>query len=323
MPKSQAAFISDNHNIEQIYTSEQRAELAALADFRPAVLNARNFDSEDVSGLEYLFSTWGMPALTPEQIAKMPKLRGVFYAAGATDSFAMPFLEKGIKVVSAWKANAVPVAEFTVAQIILSMKNYFQFPRIMSGAEGPNNRSKVQVGPGCYGDTVALIGDGMIASLVKEKLKAYDLNVLTVSSFPEKRTVSLDEAFSKAFVVSNHLFNHPSNQGVLTEKLFASMRQNATFINTGRGAQVDEPGLIAALRKRPDLTALLDVTWPEPPAAESPLWTLPNVFLTPHIAGSLNDEVHRMAAYVIDDFKRFLDGKPLEYEVKIEHLQQK
>ena len=69
------------------------------------------------------------------------------------------------------------------------------------------------------------------------------------------------------------------------------------------------------LRKRPDLSALLDVTWPEPPEAGSPLYSLPNVFLTPHIAGSLNNEVHRMADFVLDEYCRYASGEPLQCEV--------
>jgi phosphoglycerate dehydrogenase-like enzyme len=93
------------------------------------------------------------------------------------------------------------------------------------------------------------------------------------------------------------------------------MRHGATFINTGRGAQVNEADMIDVLKARPDLTALLDVTFPEPPVEGSELYTLPNVKLSSHIAGSLNDEVHRMSEYMIDEFKRFISGGELRYEV--------
>ena len=82
---------------------------------------------------------------------------------------------------------------------------------------------------------------------------------------------------------------------MLNAALFRSMRPGATFINTGRGAQVNESDMAAVFGARPDLTALLDVTWPEPPEAGSPLYTLPNVHLSSHIAGSLGNEVVRMA----------------------------
>ena len=164
-------------------------------------------------------------------------------------------------------------------------------------------------------ETVALIGEVAISGKVQEMLKNFYLKVFVVPSRPERRTISLEEVFRTAYVVSNHLPNREDNQKILTKEMFASMRPNATFINTGRGAQVDEKGLIEVLKQRPDLTALLDVTWPEPPQEGSELYTLPNVRLSSHIAGSLNDEVHRMADYVIGDYIRFAGGEPLVHEV--------
>lgn len=310
MKKLKAVFVcAKKETVDYVYSEAQRKQIAEVTDLMPEIVNAGNFDSMDLKDVEVIFSTWGMMCFTDEQLDRMPNLKAVFYGAGATDYFARPLLARGIKVISAWKANAIPVAEFVLAQIILSMKNYFS-----------NNWNNKFAGPGCYGETVALIGAGAISSKLQEMLKVLNLNVLVIPSRPERRTISLEEAFRTAYVVSNHLPNREDNQKVLTKELFASMRQGATFINTGRGAQVDEAGLIEVLKARPDLTALLDVTFPEPPEAGSELYTLPNVRLTTHIAGSLNDEVHRMADYVIGDYLHFAAGEPLEHEVTEEML---
>ena len=312
MKKMKAVFVcAKKETVDYVYSEAQRKQIAEVTDLIPEIVNAGNFDSMDLKNVEVIFSTWGMMCFTDEQLDRMPNLKAVFYGAGATDYFARPLLARGIKVISAWKANAIPVAEFVLAQIILSMKNYFS-----------NNWTNKFAGPGCYGETVALIGAGAISSKLQEMLKVLNmnLNVLVIPSRPERRTISLEEAFRTAYVVSNHLPNREDNQKVLTRELFASMRQGATFINTGRGAQVDEAGLIEVLKARPDLTALLDVTFPEPPEAGSELYTLPNVRLTTHIAGSLNDEVHRMADYVIGDYLHFAAGEPLEHEVTEEML---
>ena len=100
----------------------------------------------------------------------------------------------------------------------------------------------------------------------------------------------------------------------------AAMREGATFINTGRGAQVVEADLIAVLEARPDLTALLDVTWPEPPAADSKLWALPNALISPHIGGTIGHEVTRLADCAIGEFERWQAGQPLRYQVTREVL---
>ena len=312
MKKMKAVFVcAKKETVDYVYSEAQRKQIAEVTDLMSEIVNAGNFDRVDLKDVEVIFSSWGMMNFTDEQLDRMPNLKAVFYGAGATDYFARPLLARGIKVISAWKANAIPVAEFVLAQIILSMKNYFS-----------NNWNNKFAGPGCYGETVALIGAGAISSKLQEMLKVLNmnLNVLVIPSRPERRTISLEEAFRTAYVVSNHLPNREDNQKVLTRELFASMRQGATFINTGRGAQVDEAGLIEVLKARPDLTALLDVTFPEPPEAGSELYTLPNVRLTTHIAGSLNDEVHRMADYVIGDYLHFAAGEPLEHEVTEEML---
>jgi phosphoglycerate dehydrogenase-like enzyme len=134
------------------------------------------------------------------------------------------------------------------------------------------------------------------------------------------RKCSLEELFAKSQVVSNHLANNPQTVGMLKNPLFTSMKPNATFLNTGRGAQVVEDDLIAALEERPDLTAVLDVTLPEPPVDGSRFYELPNVFLTPHIAGSLGDEVWRMSEYMLEEFRRAQRGEAYRYAVTIPML---
>lgn len=303
--------------VEEVYSPEQRREIAEITDLRDGVVTPEEIASTDLSQIEAVFSTWGMPCLTGEQLGKMPKLEVVFYAAGATDHFARPLFARGVRVVSAWRANAIPVAEFVLGEILLAMKNYFSIAPKLRSREAWRS---ADAGPGCYGETVALIGDGAVALRLAGLLEHFELKVIVVPSRPELRTVPLEEAFRTAYVVSNHLPNRDDNKKVLGEELFASMRPHATFINTGRGAQIDEAGLIRVLKNRPDLTALLDVTNPEPPDDDSELYRLPNVFLTPHIAGSLNDEVHRMARLAIDECRRYASGEALRHEVTEEML---
>jgi phosphoglycerate dehydrogenase-like enzyme len=102
---------------------------------------------------------------------------------------------------------------------------------------------------------------------------------------------------------------------MITGDLFRAMKPDASFINTARGAVVDEPAMIDVLAERPDITAVLDVTYPEPPKPESPLYTLPNVILTPHIAGSMDRECRRMGRYALEECRRYLNGVPLKWQV--------
>ena len=297
-------------NIDYVYTKAQLAELAELTDLYPEVVT--DLSQGDFKDVEYVFSTWGMLTPTEEELAGyLPNLKALFYGAGATDHFVRPFFARNVKVISAWQANAVPVAEFSLAQILLALKGYY-----LNNREVHSNGWKGAFrGPGIYEETVALIGDGAVANRLAGLLKNFNVNVIMIPSRVEWRTVSLEEAFKTAYVVSNHLPNRDDNIGVINRTHFESMRYGATFINTGRGAQINEADMIDVLKKRPDLTALLDVTFPEPPVEGSELYTLPNVKLSSHIAGSLNNEVHRMSEYMLEEFKRLLAGEPLRYEV--------
>ena len=259
----------------------------------------------------------------------LPNLKAVFYAAGSVQSFARPFLNCGVRVFSAWAANAVPVAEYTVANIVLANKGFFKSSRIFKTKKYREAYNEAGCFIGNYGAKVGIIGAGMIGKMVIEKLKSYNLKVMVFDPFlsDEKaaelgvRKVSLTELFSECNVVSNHLANNAQTVGMLNKKLFERMPENATFLNTGRGAQVVEEDLIEVLRKREDITAVLDVTYPEPPAETSAFYDLPNCILTPHIAGSKGAEVHRMAEYMKNEYQLYMKGVPCKYEVNLEMLE--
>lgn len=279
---------------------------------------------------EYVFSTWGMPSFTEEEIREIfPALKCVFYAAGTVQYFARPFLNLGIKVFSAWAANAVPVAEYTVAQIILSNSSYFYTSYFASNGEYDKAREEFENYRGNYGAKVGIIGAGMIGKLVINMLKAYNLEVLVFDPFlPDNvaeelgvRKTTLEEIFSTCTVISNHLANNAQTKGMLNGKLFDMMMPYSTFLNTGRGAQVVEADLIKTLKEHRDIVAVLDVTEPEPPLEGSEFYTLPNCILTPHIAGSSGDEVHRMAEYMLEEYKKYISGEVNKYEVTLKMLE--
>ena len=132
MKPHSAFFCRSEETVRRVYTPEQIAEIGSLTELRSGVFDENSLGREDLSDVELIFSTWGMPSLSEEQLALLPKLKAVFYAAGATDSFARPFFARDVKVLSAWLANAIPVAEFCAAQIVLALKGYFRNTRMIS-----------------------------------------------------------------------------------------------------------------------------------------------------------------------------------------------
>ena len=312
--------------IFSVFTDETVSELQKLTDIEKKVYIKEEVfrDPALFSDIAFIFSTWGMPEFTEDEIKLcFPSLKCVFYGAGSVQKFARPFLACGVKVFSAWAANAVPVAEFTVAQIILSNKGYFLSQRLYHTQGNKAAKDAFKKCNGNYGETVGIIGAGMIGKLVIKMLKQYNLKVIVFDPFlsDEKadelgvEKCELVELFERAFVVSNHLANNEQTKGMIHYDHFRRMRENAVFINTGRGAQVVEDDLVRVLQERPDLTALLDVTYPEPPVDNHPFYTLPNCLLTPHVAGSAGDEVSRMGEYMLEEYEKYLMGEACKYEV--------
>lgn len=328
-----AVFLGSAERKAYVYPDEVTAQLNERLDICPHVITKAELEEyrDVLREAEYVFSTWGMPAFTREEIRTyLPNLKAVFYGAGSVQGFARPFLEENIAVFSAWAANGVPVAEYTFAQIILAAKGFFQ--RLHRQSEGAvwSNKNPGVFFPGNYDTKIGIIGAGVIGKMVIERMKTLDhTEILVFDPFlPDEKAVQmgvkktdLAEIFSQCDVISNHLANNPQTVGMLDRKYFDAMKPHAVFINTGRGAQVVEEDMIAALYDVPTRAAVLDVTYPEPPKEESPLYTMENVFLTPHIAGSLGNEVHRMAEYMLEEYLAFDAGHPTRYSVSLKMLE--
>ncbi len=329
----QAVFFGSEEKIDQVYSEDLRRTLAEEARFlTDHVITVGEMEeyAPVLAEAECLFTTWGMPHLLAESIRNFfPNLKHVYYAAGSVQGFAREFLDAGIAVYSAWEANGIPVADYTFAQIILAAKGFFS--RIHDHAHRGTwqNRALRTAYPGVYECTVGIIGAGMIGKMVIERLKMLEkTRILVFDPFlPDAKAVELgvvktdlEELFRESDVVSNHLANNPDTVGMLHGGLFSQMKPHAVFLNTGRGAQVVEADLVAALREVPTRAAVLDVTMPEPPAADSPFYTMENVWLTPHIAGSLGNEVHRMAEFMFEEYRRVEAGETPRWSVTLEML---
>jgi phosphoglycerate dehydrogenase-like enzyme len=256
-------------------------------------------------------------------------LKAVFYAAGTVQQFARPFLSSGVRVFSAWAANGIPVAEFTAAQIILANKGYFRLDHLYKTGGFDKAMEFASHFGGNYNAKVGLLGAGVIGKYVIQLLKPYELDIYVFDPFLSEAQAkelgvvktSMEEIFTECDIISNHLANNAQTKGMLRYGLFSGMKDYATFINTGRGAQIDGDALIRAMAENPTRTALLDVTDPEEPLPpDSPYLALENVFISPHRAGSVNSEIRRMGRFMFDEYEKVLSDKPALYEVTMEML---
>ena len=325
-----ALFGTNQLQFSKVYTPEVLAKLAEYGELSEKI-NRKNLreNAEFLKDCEIAFSTWGMPKFTKEEIKEyMPKLKAVFYSAGTVQYFARPFLESGVKVYSAFAANAVPVAEYTFAQIALAAKGYFQSAKYYRSLP-LRSLAFANSSTGNFGCKVGLVGLGAIGQMVAKRLMELDVEVYAYDPFvPEEKAtelgvklISLEELFSECDVISNHLANKPELENVFNYKLFKRMKKHSTFINTGRGAQVAEYSLALSLLLHPSRTFVADVLKREYFPYINPLFWCPNAILTPHIAGSTGKEPQRMAYYMMEEMEKLLSGEDTKYEVTLETLE--
>lgn len=325
-----AIFGSDKHRFNSVYTPAVLERLKGFGEVSPLIDkgNVKNH-KEFLADCEYAFSTWGMPAFTKEEIKEyMPCLKAVFYSAGTVQYFARPFLESGIKVFSAFAANAVPVTEYTLAQIILASKGFFQASKCYKPLLV---RSFIhsKTAPGNYGIKVGLIGLGAIGKEVAKRLQMLEVQVLACDPFVPEETakalgvtlVDMETVFSECDVISNHLADKKELKNIFNYSLFSRMKKHSVFINTGRGNQIKEGDLARWLIRNPSITFVGDVLKNELRPFTSPLFWCHNAILTPHIAGSMGNETQRMAHYMMDEFAKMLEGEETQYEITLESLE--
>lgn len=309
-----------------VYTSNSEDAIRRITDVVLDTTSQRALqeDAKKLAEVELLFTSWGAPHLDAKALKLLPNLRGVFNAAGTIRGIVTDaFWERNIPICSAVALNAIPVAEYVFAQIILCLKHSYYFARITREKKCYADRNILPIRFGSYGAVIGLVSLGQIARQLLVRLQTLNVQVQVYDPFLSEASarelgvalVDLPTLFSTSDIVSLHTPLLPETEGMITGELLEHLKPGAAFINTARGAVVDEDALCKVLAKRPDIQAVLDVTHPEPPQQDSPLYTLPNVFLTPHIAGSLDRECARMGDAMAEEARRLLAGEPLKLKV--------
>jgi phosphoglycerate dehydrogenase-like enzyme len=313
---------------DALFSDRLRARLQQLADCDlDAVVTDFSAPPLDLSPVEVLLTGWGCPRIDGAALARLPRLELIAHAAGTVKGHVDPVCwDRGIAVTTAASANAVPVAEFTLAQIILAGKATLTASHLYRERRAKVGRADLPV-IGNYDRTVGIIGASTIGRLVIDRLQDLDLDVvvadptITADEAAElgATLVGLDELMGISDVVSLHAPVLPSTLNMIGAAQLARMRDGATFLNTARGRLVDHDALRAELASG-RINAVLDVTEPEPLEPGDVLYTLPNVQLTPHIAGSMGTELHRMTALALDEIEHLTAGTPLRHPVSRQDL---
>lgn len=310
-----------------LVTTAHLARIERVADLL-APDPAPGFDDPRIADaldrVEVLVTGWGCPRLDADILDRMPRLRAVLHAAGTVKNHVTAAcFERGIRITSAASANAIPVAEFTVAVILLANKRAFRAQRRYREVRSFRLWSREFPGIGNHGKVVGLVGASRIGRLVARGLRAIGFRVLVhdpTLSAAEARALDveacgLDELLRRSDVVSLHAPALAETRHLIDRRALALLRDGAVLVNTARGSLVDHAALVDELVSG-RIDAVLDTTEPELLPADSPLYELDNVFLTPHIAGSQGEETRRMMDLTVDELERFVSGDPLLHEVR-------
>ncbi|WP_184736622.1 hydroxyacid dehydrogenase [Streptomyces netropsis] len=309
--------------------ADLRTELDTIARLTPGVLTGDLTAPEErraLAAADVLITGWGTPALTEGVLASAPRLRAVVHAAGSVRELVTSTVwHRGIVVSSAAEANAGPVADYTYAAIVLAAKKAIP----AAAAYATNPKPAFLDREGADGRTVGVIGASRIGRRVLARLRASDakFRILLYDPCVTAREAAglgvelsgLDELCRASSIVTVHAPLLPETHRLLDAERLALIPDGGTVVNTARGALVDTDALTReCLAGR--LDAILDVTQPEPLPVGHPLRKLPNVLLTPHIAGAQGSEVRRLGAYAVEEIGRLVRGEPLRGRVREEEL---
>ncbi|MFM9371468.1 hydroxyacid dehydrogenase [Streptomyces sp. Da 82-17] len=309
---------------DAVFGAAELRRLAEVARFDPALI-VTDFDAQEplqereLSQAEVLLTGWGCPPLDRAALRRMPRLRAVVHAAGSVKGHVtQECWRRGIAVATAAAANALPVAEYTLAAILFANKRVLEGAHAYRTARGRVNLIERFPDVGNYRRTVGVVGASRIGRRVIELLAPFDVRVLLhdpyvgageAAALGAELVDDLDALALRSDTVSLHAPQLPATRHLFDARRLALMPDGATLVNTARGSLVDTEALTRELRTG-RLHAVLDHTDPEVLPADSPLFDLPNVLLTPHLAGSIGGELHRLADASISELARYARGLP-------------
>jgi phosphoglycerate dehydrogenase-like enzyme len=315
---------------DRIFSSECWERLNSLGE---VVMAARGDDltaeavRDALAGARVCITGWGTPALNAQTLSRANSLGLMAHSAGTVKPLVSDALwDRGIRVTSGANAAAGDVAWTTVAMMVLARKNVFLLREHLR--EGKWGQLPGWPGGELYGSVIGIVGASHVGRQVMRILDGVGARILLydpcvaseeAGRLGADKLESLESLIRDSDIVSVHAPSLPETRHMFNAANLALLRDGSVFINTARGALVDEQALIEVLRTR-RVFACIDVTDPEPPAPDSPLRTLPNVLLTPHLAGMVGSGLKQLGEAVTEEVRRFLAGEPLVNEVTREML---
>lgn len=275
--------------------------------------------AELVSDAEIIITSWGSPTLTDDVLAKALKLRAVGHAAGTVKNLVpKQIFSSGVRVFSAAPRIALSVGEYCLAALLASLR---YLPALDASLRTGQWRELGLKGRELTGSTIGMISASSTAGAFIKLLAPFQVNVLIYDPYLTEeaaaglnaRRATLEEVMSCP-IISVHAPKLPATERMLNRELLALIPDGAVFINSSRGPVVDEQAFMEQLQSG-RFFAALDVFEKEPLATDSPIRSLPNVLLTPHVAGASVQGHLSLMEEVVKDIIRGLNQEKTIYEV--------
>ena len=280
-----------------------------------------------VKGSNFIITSWGSPVIDAAILDACPDLKAVLHAAGSVKPVVSDALiEKNIRMTASAIAIGEGVAETALAYAIAGSKRFFWLNEDVKAGKWAERKRMVR---DFYDIKVGVISGGMVGKHMVKLLKNFHVDILMYDPILTKEQiaeigaekVTLEELMSQCDVVSIHAPSIPATDNMVNKDNLKLMKDGAVLINTARGTIINEQDLIEELKKG-RIFACLDVTNPEPPVADSELFKLPNVVMTPHLAGTVTNGKKRIALHVCEELERFQNGERMKTEVDLSKLSQ-
>ncbi len=311
---------------DSVFTADAiaRLERCGHVAVSPTATNHRSPDVQELlAKADIVVTGTGTAKLTADALDAAPKLRAIVHAAGTVRPIVdINVYDRGIQISSQARTNALPVAEYTLAMILLELKGVRAIERVYRVGKSEVDVDSLLAQQGNYGRRVGVVSASSIGRRVIDLLRPFDLEVVVYDPYMSAEaaeslgatSVDLRTLFETSDLVTIHAPLLPETRGMIGARELAALKGGATLINTSRGALVDQDALLSELQGG-RIRAVIDVTDPEIPEEDSPLWYLDNLVLTPHVAGSRGLELRRIGDQVVGEVERLIRGDDLRFGV--------
>jgi phosphoglycerate dehydrogenase-like enzyme len=310
---------------QRVLSADAEAALATVAELRSPNGSGLTADelSELVAGATACVTGWGTPPIPESVLSENPRLGLIAHTAGSIRKLVpLAAVERGLRVCHAAAIIADAVAEFVIAQLLLSVRPLHLIDQDMKRGVDWLQIREQRMGQLLGARTVGVVGAGYVGRVVIRLLTAFGCRILVFDPLLTDAAAaelgversSLPDLFAASDLVTLHAPVLPETRGMIDAGLLRQLRDGAVFVNTARAVLVNEAALLKELQSG-RISAALDVFDTEPLPLDSPFRTLPNVLLSPHAAGHSTDTYLQQGQAMVDEVRRFLNGDPLRFEV--------